>query len=40
MDLNNVDSSYLNKLLQNTSKEQKTIFLLRDFNLNLLNYIQ
>ena len=30
--------NYLNKLLENTSKEQKSIFLLRDFNVNLLNY--
>ena len=28
----------LNKLLENISKEQKSIFLLGDFNVNLLNY--
>ena len=30
--------NYLNKLLENISKEQKSIFLLGDFNVNLLNY--
>ena len=30
--------TYLNKLLENISKEQKSIFLLEDFNVNLLNY--
>ena len=30
--------SYLNKLLENDSKKQKSIFLLGDFNVNLLNY--
>ena len=29
---------FLNKLLENVSKEQKSIFLLGDFNVNLLNY--
>ena len=29
---------YFNKLLQNISKEQKSIFLLGEFNVNLLNY--
>ena len=28
------------ELLGNVSKEQKSIFLLRDFNVNLLNYIE
>ena len=28
----------LNKLLENISKEKKSIFLLGDFNVNLLNY--
>ena len=32
------NSNYLNKLLENISKEQKSIFLLGDFNVNLLNY--
>ena len=30
--------NYWNKLLENISKEQKSIFLLGDFNVNLLNY--
>ena len=30
--------SYLNKTLENNSKEQKSIFLLGDINVNLLNY--
>ena len=30
--------NYLNKLLENISKEQKSVFLLGDFNVNLLNY--
>ena len=38
MDLNDFNYSYLNKLLQNISKEQKSAFLCGDFNLNLLNY--
>ena len=38
MDLADFDCNYLNKLLENTSKEQKSIFLLGDFNVNLLNY--
>ena len=38
MDLPNFNCSYLNKLLENISKEQKSVFLLGDFNVNLLNY--
>ena len=38
MDLNDFNCSYLNKLFENVSKEQKSVFLLRDFNVNLLNY--
>ena len=38
VDLTDFDSNYLNKLLENISKEQKYIFLLRYFNVNLLNY--
>ena len=38
MDLNDFNCNYLNKLLENVSKEQKSIFLLGDFNVNLLNY--
>ena len=38
MDLTAFNCNYLNKLLQNISKEQKAIFLLGDFNVNLLNY--
>ena len=38
---NNFDTigvTYLNKLLENISKEQNSVFLLGDFNVNLLNY--
>ena len=38
MDFTDFNCNYLNKLLENTSKEQKSIFLLEDFNVNLLNY--
>ena len=38
VDLTDFNSSYLNKLLENISREQKSIFLLRNFNVNLLNY--
>ena len=38
MDLANFNSNYLNKLSENISKEQKSIFLLGDFNVKLLNY--
>ena len=38
MDLADFNCNYLHKLLKNTSKEQKSIFLLEDFNVNLLNY--
>ena len=37
MDLTDFDCNYLNQLLENISKEQKSIFLLGDF-VNLLNY--
>ena len=38
MDLADFNCNYLNKLLENISKEQKPIFLLGDFNVNLWNY--
>ena len=38
MNLIDFNCNYLNKLLQNISKEQKSIFLPGDFNVNLLNY--
>ena len=38
MGLADFNSNYLNKLLENISKEQKSMFLLGDFNVNLLNY--
>ena len=38
LDLTDFECNYLNKLLQNISKEQKSIFLLGDFNVNLLIY--
>ena len=38
MDFNDFNCNYLNKLLENISKEQKSGSLLGDFNVNLLNY--
>ena len=38
MDLTDFNCNYLNKLLENISKEQISVFLLGDFNVNLLNY--
>ena len=38
MDLTDFYYNYLNKLLENISKEQTFFFLLGDFNVNLLNY--
>ena len=38
MDLTDFNCNYLNQLLENIYKEQKYIFLLGDFNVNLLNY--
>ena len=38
MDLTDFNSNYLNNLLEKVSKEQKSVFLLGDFNINLLNY--
>ena len=38
MDLADFNCNYLNKLLENIYKERKSIFLLGDFNVNLLNY--
>ena len=38
MDLMGFNHNYLSKLLEDISKEQKFIFLLGDFNVNLLNY--
>ena len=38
MDFTDFNCNYLNKPLQDISKEQKSIFLLGDFNVNLLNY--
>ena len=40
MDLTDFNCNYLNKLLEKISKEQKSIFMLADFNVNLLNYYQ
>ena len=40
MDFADFNCNYLNKRLENTSKEQKSTFLLGDFNVNLLNYNQ
>ena len=38
MDLTDFNCNYLNKLLKNISQEQKSVFLLGNFNVNLLNY--
>ena len=38
MDLTDFNCNYLNKPLENISKEQKSVFLIWDFNVNLLNY--
>ena len=38
MDFTDFNCNYLNQLLENISKKQKYIFLLGDFNVNLLNY--
>ena len=38
MDLTDFNWNYLNKLLENISEEQKSIFPLGDFNSNFLNY--
>ena len=40
MDLADFNYNYLNQLLENISKEKKYFFLLGDFNVNLLNYIE
>ena len=37
MDLTDFNSNYLNNLLEKVSKEQESVFLLGDFNINL-NY--
>ena len=37
MDLTDFNSNYLNNLLEKISKEQKSVFLLGHFNINLLN---
>ena len=36
--LTEFNCSYLKKLLENVSEEQKSFFLLLDFNVNLLKY--
>ena len=38
MDLNEFNTNYLNNILKKVSKEQKSVFLLGDFNVNLLYY--
>ena len=38
MDLTDFTCTYLNKLLENISKEQKSIFVIGDFNVNYFNY--
>ena len=40
MDLNEFNCYYLNPLLEKLAKEQKTVFLLGDFNVDLLKYEQ
>ena len=38
MDLNYFNTNYLNNILDKVSKEQKSVFLLGDFNINPPNY--
>ena len=38
MDVTDFNGNYLNNLFEKTSKAQKSIFLLGDFNVDLLNY--
>ena len=38
MKINEFNDDYLNEILYKLSKENKTTFLLGDFNINLLNY--
>ena len=38
VDLTDFNSNYVNSLLEKISKEQKSVFLLGDFNINLMNY--
>ena len=40
IDLTDFNCSYLNKLLENISKEQKSIFLLGHFNFNIKEYLK
>ena len=40
MSLNEFNDYYINNLLDKLSKENKTVFLLGDFNIDLLNYDQ
>ena len=40
MDFNEFNDYYINNLLDKLSKENKTVFLLGDFNIDLLNYDQ
>ena len=39
MDLTDFNSKYVNSLLEKISKEQKSVFLLGDFSITLMNYI-
>ena len=38
MDVVEFNNNFLNNLLGQVCKEQKFVFLLRDFNINLMNY--
>ena len=38
MDHTDFNSNYLNNLFEEVSKEQKSVFRLGNFNINLLNY--
>ena len=40
MDLNEFNDYYIINLLDKLSKENKTVFILSDFNIDLLNYHQ
>ena len=40
MDLNEFNNYYINNVMDKLTKENKTVFLLGDFNIDLLNYDQ
>ena len=38
MDLDDFNKNFLNKLVEKVSTEQKSVYLLGDYNVNLLNH--